>query len=79
MRWERRAVCPDCGFHTEANALGAVPFLACCPDCGRRYSWISSHDCWPVVTMCLVALPKARWWHCTDYKWERRDGKPVLK
>jgi hypothetical protein len=40
-KWHRRAVCPGCGWHTEATSLGGVPFLTCCPECGERYSWTS--------------------------------------
>ena len=40
-KWHRRAVCPGCGWHVEATPLGNVPFLACCPECGERYSWTS--------------------------------------
>lgn len=69
--WERRAVCPGCSWHTEANKLGAVPFLACCPKCGERYSWTScGRACWPVVTMRQVPLPKAKWWHLREWEWQ---------
>jgi len=50
--WIKHAICPGCGWHTEANSLGAVPFLACCPECGERYSWTSfGRACWDLITV----------------------------
>jgi hypothetical protein len=73
--WERRAVCPGCGWHTEANSLGAVSFLSCCPECGELYSWTSfGRASWPVATMRQVPLPKAKWWHSREWKWQTKGA-----